>query len=68
MASVVSLIQDYGLYIIFASVFLDMIGLPLPAYPTLLIAGALLNQNHYSVTSILILAVIAALADRKSVV
>jgi membrane protein DedA with SNARE-associated domain/rhodanese-related sulfurtransferase len=62
MASIVNLIQDYGLYIVFASVFLDVIGLPLPAYPTLLITGALLNQDHYSVTSILIVAVIAALA------
>lgn len=61
MTYLISLIQQYGLFIVFANVFLEQIGLPVPAYPTLLITGALLSQGNYSVVTLLLVAVIAAL-------
>jgi membrane protein DedA with SNARE-associated domain/rhodanese-related sulfurtransferase len=61
MAYLVNLIQQYGLLIVFANVFLEQIGLPVPAYPAILITGALLSQGNYSAAMLLLTAVIAAL-------
>lgn len=36
-----SLVQHYGLALVFASAFIEQLGLPIPSYPVLLIAGAL---------------------------
>jgi membrane protein DedA with SNARE-associated domain/rhodanese-related sulfurtransferase len=58
--NIINLIQEYGLLIVFASVFLEQIGLPIPAYPTLLVTGALLNRGHYSAAALLLIAVIAS--------
>ncbi len=55
------LIENYGLLIVFCNVFLEQIGLPLPAYPTLVIAGALLVRGDYTAGLLLLTAVIAAL-------
>ncbi len=41
MHQVSSLIQHYGLLVVFVSVLLDLGGAPLPSYPVLLVAGAL---------------------------
>ncbi|TXD86753.1 sulfurtransferase, partial [Ralstonia pseudosolanacearum] len=35
------LIAEYGVFAVFANVFLTQAGAPLPAVPTLLVAGAL---------------------------
>ena len=35
------LIAEYGLVIVFANVLVDQIGLPIPAVPTLVVAGAI---------------------------
>lgn len=61
MAYLMNLIQQYGLLIVFANVFLEQIGLPLPAYPALLVTGALLSQGQYSAAMLLLIAVMAAL-------
>lgn len=58
--NIINLIQEYGLLIVFASVFIEQIGLPVPAYPTLLVTGALLNKGHYSVATLLLVAVAAS--------
>ena len=55
------LLQQYGLLIVFANVFLEQIGLPIPAYPVLLLTGALLGQGQYTAPSLLFTAVFAAL-------
>jgi membrane protein DedA with SNARE-associated domain/rhodanese-related sulfurtransferase len=60
IANIINLIQEYGLLIVFASVFIEQIGLPIPAYPTLLVTGALLNQGHYSAAALLLVAVMAS--------
>ncbi len=36
-----SLVQNYGLVLVFLSAFIEQLGLPLPSYPVLVIAGAL---------------------------
>lgn len=36
-----SLVQHYGLALVFASAFIEQLGLPIPSYPVLLVAGAL---------------------------
>lgn len=61
MHTVLELIQQYGLLIVFASVFLEQMGLPLPAYPTLLLAGVLIGNGQYSWAAMLLVAVAAAL-------
>lgn len=60
VAQLIQLILEYGLLIVFVSVLIEQIGLPIPAYPTLLITGALLNQGNLSLTSLLLTAVVAA--------
>lgn len=41
MAHLISLLQQYGVLIVFAAVLLEQIGLPIPAFPVLIVAGAL---------------------------
>jgi len=36
-----SLVQHYGLALVFASAFIEQLGLPIPSYPVLLVAGAM---------------------------
>lgn len=36
-----SLVQHYGLALVFVSAFIEQLGLPVPSYPVLLVAGAL---------------------------
>lgn len=61
MTQLLNLIQQYGLLIVFANVFLEQIGLPLPAYPILLVMGALASQGQYSTAMLLLVAVTASL-------
>jgi membrane protein DedA with SNARE-associated domain/rhodanese-related sulfurtransferase len=37
----ISLVQQYGLVLVFLSAFIEQLGLPLPSYPVLVVAGAL---------------------------
>ena len=39
--NLVWLITEYGLLIVTANVFVDQLGLPVPAMPTLILAGAM---------------------------
>ncbi|HTI87355.1 MAG TPA: VTT domain-containing protein [Alphaproteobacteria bacterium] len=49
MPDVVFLIQHYGVPVVFLNVLLAYLGLPLPIYPTLLLAGALTASGAGSV-------------------
>src|SRR5262245_50658304 len=40
---------EYGLALVFANVLITRLGMPLPAIPTLIVAGALTQQGHSSV-------------------
>lgn len=55
------LIAQYGLLIVGLNVLLDQIGLPVPAVPTLLVAGALAADGSLNFVALLALAVLACL-------
>ena len=61
MSFLLNLIEQYGLLFVFGNVLLEQMGAPIPAYPTLVITGALLERGDYSATMLLLVAVIAAL-------
>jgi membrane protein DedA with SNARE-associated domain/rhodanese-related sulfurtransferase len=61
MAHLVELIQYYGLAFVFVNVLLLQAGLPVPAYPTLIITGALATRGGASVPALVAVAVLAAL-------
>lgn len=61
MEFLLNLLHQYGLFIVFLNVFLEQIGLPIPAYPTLLIAGAISVNSGNTLASLLLIAVIGTL-------
>jgi membrane protein DedA with SNARE-associated domain/rhodanese-related sulfurtransferase len=48
MPDMVQLLQQYGVAIVFATVLLEQIGLPIPAFPVLIVAGALAVDGQTS--------------------
>lgn len=61
MTYLFTLIEHYGLAAVFLNVFVEQAGAPLPAYPTLVITGALSARGNYSAATLLATAVVAAL-------
>jgi membrane protein DedA with SNARE-associated domain/rhodanese-related sulfurtransferase len=61
MQHLVGLIEQYGLWFVFLNVLLEQGGVPLPAYPTLIVASALLSHADYATGQLLGVAVLAAL-------
>ena len=61
MTYLFTLIEHYGLAAVFVNVFVEQLGAPIPAYPTLVITGALSARGNYSASTLLITAVVAAL-------
>jgi len=61
MTRLIQLVVAYGIPLIFINVFLEQIGVPLPAAPTLIVAGALSRDNRMSSTHVLIAAITASL-------
>jgi membrane protein DedA with SNARE-associated domain/rhodanese-related sulfurtransferase len=61
MQAIFTLIEQYGLALVFANVLLLQLGLPLPAYPTLITIGALAAAGRYSPALVIGVAVIASL-------
>jgi len=55
----VGLITQYGLALVFANVLIQQIGLPIPAVPTLIVAGALAADGKFSALAIFGVAFIA---------
>ena len=62
MQELAALIGQYGLLIIFALVLLEQLGLPLPALPALIVAGALAAGGGLSLPALVGAAVLACLA------
>lgn len=60
MQQLVSLIEQYGLTFVFLHVLAEQAGVPVPAYPTLIVAGALIAHANYGVTELLLAAVVAS--------
>lgn len=57
MEEMSELLAQYGLMLVFANVFLTQVGLPLPAIPTLVVAGALAYEGQIGLAPVLIAAV-----------
>jgi membrane protein DedA with SNARE-associated domain/rhodanese-related sulfurtransferase len=63
MNALFMLLVDNGYAILFGWVFLEQLGLPIPAAPFFLAAGALARAGHLDLTVILCVAVIASLVS-----
>ena len=61
MEQLVQLIQHYGLAFVFVNVLMLQAGLPVPAYPTLIVTGALAARGGAPLWELLAVAVAAAL-------
>jgi membrane protein DedA with SNARE-associated domain/rhodanese-related sulfurtransferase len=63
MSHLAHLVQTYGLLLIFGIVMLEQIGLPIPAFPVLIVAGALAVDGHANWALCLLASVLACLAS-----
>ena len=64
MEALLQFIEVYGLWVVFVSVLLDQGGLPVPAYPPIIVTAALAVDGQESLAAILFVAILAAvLAD-----
>ena len=61
MELLLSLIAHYGLWLVFANVLLLQLGLPLPAWPTLMVVGAASHANATATAAVVAVAVVACL-------
>jgi membrane protein DedA with SNARE-associated domain/rhodanese-related sulfurtransferase len=61
MANLILLLQEYGVLIVFAIVLVEQIGLPIPAFPILIVAGALSVDGDTSWPAVLAVSVLACL-------
>ncbi len=61
METLLTLIHQYGLLFVFANVLVLQAGLPVPAYPTLIITGALAAMGGAGAPGLIGVAVVAAL-------
>jgi membrane protein DedA with SNARE-associated domain/rhodanese-related sulfurtransferase len=59
MNSLLHLLGNHGLALAFVNVLLVQLGLPIPAYPTLIVTGALIAQANDSLAALLAVAVLA---------
>jgi membrane protein DedA with SNARE-associated domain/rhodanese-related sulfurtransferase len=57
----IRLIAEYGLLFVFANILIEQLGVPLPAYPVLMLTGALAARGQQSVIALLGTAVVACL-------
>src|SRR5688500_3640357 len=60
MQELMALLTSYGLIFVFCNVFLVQVGAPVPAVPTLMIAGALAATGNMSLSAIIAVAVAAS--------
>jgi len=58
---IIALIAQYGLLLVFFNVLVEQAGVPVPAVPTLIVAGALAANGKLPVTGIVLVAVLACL-------
>src|SRR5215831_320198 len=56
-----AIVAQYGLLIVFGNVFAEQIGLPLPAIPTLVVAGGLAAAGKLSLVAVLLVAMVASM-------
>lgn len=61
MANLILLLQEYGVLIVFAIVLIEQIGMPIPAFPILIVAGAMSVDGGSHWSSVLAVAMLACL-------
>ncbi|MBF5004663.1 VTT domain-containing protein [Diaphorobacter caeni] len=61
MAWLVDLIREFGFGIVFLNVLIEQLGAPIPAYPVLVITGALEGASMGRLLMLIVIAVVAAL-------
>ena len=61
MNEVIAFVSQYGEILVFAVVLAEQIGLPLPAIPILLVAGAMAGAGKIDLTAVIVLSVIACM-------
>ena len=61
MQLLVELVERYGLGLVFLTVLIEQIGLPIPSYPILVVTAALSTQGNYRVPQVIAWAVFACL-------
>jgi membrane protein DedA with SNARE-associated domain/rhodanese-related sulfurtransferase len=61
MANLISLLQEYGVLIVFVVVLVEQMGLPIPAYPVLIVAGALAMDGGTPLPGVLAVALLACM-------
>ena len=62
MSRLVAYVTHYGVALVFANVLVEQIGIPIPALPTLIVAGALARSGKLSLSTLLFAAAVASLA------
>ena len=62
MQLLLTLIADYGLWLVFANVLATQLGVPLPVYPTLIAVAAASSRGAFGAAQIVAVAVLASLA------
>ena len=61
METLIHLIENYGLWFVFVAVLLDQGGIPLPAYPPIILTSAMTAEAGGSLWPIILVAALAAL-------
>ncbi|MCU1347171.1 MAG: sulfurtransferase [Acidobacteria bacterium] len=61
MTQLIHLVIHYGIPLVFANVLLEQLGAPVPAIPTLIVAGALARNGQMSSTHVMLAAIAASL-------
>jgi membrane protein DedA with SNARE-associated domain/rhodanese-related sulfurtransferase len=61
MANLILLLQEYGILIVFGIVLVEQIGLPIPAFPILIVAGAMSVDGDTRWPAVLAVAIVACL-------
>ena len=61
MQALLTLIEHYGLWLVFANVLALQCGLPVPAYPTLIVVGAFAARGHVTAPQVIAVATAASL-------
>ena len=59
--AIIELIAEYGLLLVFLNVLVEQAGLPLPAVPTLVVAGALSSLGRLPLSAVVLVALLACL-------
>lgn len=58
---IIALIAQYGLLVVFVNVLVEQAGVPVPAVPSLVVAGALAASGELSIAGILLVALVGCL-------